>query len=209
MTLDRDSQLKSLVDDITALLTSSSEGGDGVDSQFAGRTREVLGRAQAALSEAMAKDGAPVVQSVEAEIQRLREEALDPLRSDLDGLRQQQKSLSAEVAQLEQQRQYYQSLAQQQSNQSQILDDLVQPLGDRLESTVTEQVNRALTEYQRAGGAGTPSQGQDQSNAVLEQLQSTLQTVFAALQTNTQRYESTLQSSMDRIQTLGEQSEAI
>ena len=113
MTLDRDSQLKSLVDDITALLTSSSEGGDGVDSQFAGRTREVLGRAQAALSEAMAKDGAPVVQSVEAEIQRLREEALDPLRSDLDGLRQQQKSLSAEVAQLEQQRQYYQSLAQQ------------------------------------------------------------------------------------------------
>ncbi|MGD1935990.1 MAG: hypothetical protein ACFCA4_00315 [Cyanophyceae cyanobacterium] len=209
MTLDRDSQLKSLVDDITALLTSSSEGGDGVDSQFAGRTREVLGRAQAALSEAMAKDGAPVVQSVEAEIQRLREEALDPLRSDLDGLRQQQKSLSAEVAQLEQQRQYYQSLAQQQSNQSQILDDLVQPLGDRLESTVTEQVNRALTEYQREGGAGTPSQGQDQSNAVLEQLQSTLQTVFAALQTNTQRYESTLQSSMDRIQTLGEQSEAI
>ncbi|MEM9245103.1 MAG: hypothetical protein AAGA67_05100, partial [Cyanobacteria bacterium P01_F01_bin.153] len=146
MTLDRNSQLKSLVDDITALLTSSSEGGDGVEgSRFAGRTREVLGRAQAALSEAMGQDGTPVMQSVEAEIQRLREEALDPLRADLDGLRQQQKSLSAEVAQLEQQRQYYQSLAQQQSNQSQILDDLVQPLGDRLESTVAEQVNRALT----------------------------------------------------------------
>ncbi|MGD1849868.1 MAG: hypothetical protein ACFCBU_04455, partial [Cyanophyceae cyanobacterium] len=208
VTLDRDSQLKSLVDDITALLTSESEGGDGLNNQPADHTRAVLGRAQAALSAIMGGAGTPVVQSVETEIQRLRDKTLEPLKADLDGLRQQQKTLSAEVAQLEQQRQYYQSLAQQQSNQSQILDDLVQPLGDRLESTVTEQVNRALTEYQ-GGSSAAPNQASDQSNEVLEQLQNTLQTVFSALQANTQRYESSLQSSMDRIQTLGEQSEAI
>ncbi|MEM1425395.1 MAG: hypothetical protein AAGF75_02415, partial [Cyanobacteria bacterium P01_H01_bin.130] len=234
MTLDRDSQLKSLVDDITTLLSgefgaaddSLSQGTSGMSS----RAREVLGRAQNALTElaganAVTGTGSTVVQSVEAEIQKLRAETLSPLKSDLDGLRQQQKSLAAEVAQLEQQRQYYHSLAQQQSNQTQMLDDLVQPLRDRLETAVTEQVGRLLAEFKQGegleGDRGLGSQAapplnsdqinrvHEQSNEVLEQLQDTLQTVFSALQTNTQRYESTIESSLSRIQTLGEQSEAI
>ncbi|MEM9770033.1 MAG: hypothetical protein AAF889_00260 [Cyanobacteria bacterium P01_D01_bin.73] len=195
-------------------------GSDGVQDQSTSRTKDLLNRAQAALSDVVSQPGgaggggaSPIVDSVESEIQRLREETLSPLREDLDELRQQQRTLSAEVAQLEQQRQYYQSLAQQQSNQAQIVDDLVQPLRDRLESAVTEQVNKALADYRQGGGTavnpGDVGGDQDQSNAVLEQLQDTLQTVFSGLQTNTQRYESTLQSSMARIQTLGEQSEAI
>ncbi len=233
MTLDRDSQLKSLVDDITTLLSGEFGAADNSLSQgtsdMSSRAREVLGRAQSALSnlvgsEATPGDGSTVVKSVEEEIQKLRAETLSPLKSDLDGLRQQQKSLAAEVAQLEQQRQYYHSLAQQQSNQSQMLDDLVQPLRDRLETAVTEQVGRLLAEFKGEGNDGdrdisspaTPSLNSDQinrvheqSNEVLEQLQDTLQTVFSALQTNTQRYESTIESSLSRIQTLGEQSEAI
>lgn len=254
MTLDRDSQLKSLVDDITTLLATDLGAADDSlpenQSPVSRQTKEVLGRAQTALSELMGNSpsgasetssgsdanaavpqattdvtdgGQPsVVRSVEQEIQKLREDTLSPLKSDLDGLRQQQKTLATEVAQLEQQRQYYQSLAQQQSNQAQLVDDLVQPLRDRLETAVTEQVGKLLEEFRQGSNDGdastTGNRGlntdqinrvQEQSNEVLEQLQDTLQTVFSALQANTQRYESTIQSSLERIQTLGEQSEAI
>lgn len=150
------------------------------------------------------------LQSIQQDIDRLRQETIAPMQLDLEALRHQRQSLSEEITQLENQRQYYQSLAQQQANQEQLIGDFLQQLRDRLQTSISEQVSQLV--------ARSPESAPDPSDlvnleasasGVLDRLQTTLGAIVTALQTNSQRYEEALNAALERMHVLGEESEAV
>lgn len=85
-----------------------------------------------------------ILQTVMAEMEYLRSQLTGSIHGDLEALRQEQQALLAEVKQLEARRQYHQSLAQQQSNQQQVITEFLQSLMNRLESHLTTNVSESL-----------------------------------------------------------------
>ncbi|MCG9886075.1 MAG: hypothetical protein MH825_10980 [Cyanobacteria bacterium] len=218
MTLDRNTQLQALLAEIDAVLLAEDGDRGGAARPLLEQVRSTLeGWVQSDLT-AIAADRPEFCQAllgaVEQEVQDLRDRTLTPMESELGELRQQQQALAREISTLEQQRQYYQSLAQQQANQEQLIGDFLGQLRERLEASVTEQVLQMLAAVEpRDRGNTLDAQQlealQSRSDTVLTQLQGTLDTIFKALQANAQRYEAALNASLERIHVLGQESEAI
>jgi hypothetical protein len=218
VTLDRNTQLQALLAEIDAVLLAEDGDRGGAARPLLEQVRSTLnGWVQSDLT-AIAADRpefrSALLGAVEQEVQDLRDRTLTPMESELGELRQQQQALAREISTLEQQRQYYQSLAQQQANQEQLIGDFLGQLRERLEASVTEQVLQMLAAVEpRDRGSVLDAQQlealQSRSDTVLTQLQGTLDTIFKALQANAQRYESALNASLERIHVLGQESEAI
>lgn len=150
-----------------------------------------------------------ILRSMQQEIDRLRQSAIAPIQTDLEALRQQRRTLSEEITQLENQRQYYQSLAQQQANQEQIIGDFLHQLRDRLQASITDQVSQLVTRSESATTEQDLANLETSASGVLDRLQTTLNAITTSLQSNSQRYEEALNAALERMHVLGEESEAI
>lgn len=85
-----------------------------------------------------------IAKAVVKEMTELRAGLLPPLQADLESLRQQRESLVKEIRVLETQRQHYQTLAQQQATQQQIISEFLQALTNRLQESLTHQITQTL-----------------------------------------------------------------
>ena len=182
-------------------------------------------------SERAESSAAHVLEALLMEMQYLKENALQPLRSELSSLHQQRDALKAEIQALDTQRheQAVNPLSQQQLNA--FLDSLM----ERLQTTLAQQVGSAVAHLE-AGRADDlllaeavegelvsaeqprlhPAQRleqlrllQTQSDQLLLQLDSTLSVVFEALQKSIDSYQESLATGLDEMHGLGRQGEVI
>jgi hypothetical protein len=155
--------------------------------------------------------------SVVQEMGHLRSSLMQPLQAELENLRQQRALLTEELRQLELQR----SGGGMLSTQSQGMSDLLQSFLVRLQETLPQQIAAAVraSEMQTlsapAGStqAESASMGQSpvalQSDQMLINFDATLRIVFDALQRDIQAYQESLSQGLDRMHTLGQQSEVM
>lgn len=170
-----------------------------------------------------------MLQTIVQEMGYLRSNLMQPLQSDVEGLRQQRDVLAQEIRQLEAQRQGY---AGQLPGQQQAIAEFLQALMSRLQETLPQQVaqtlrggnqqslpygdNLALTGSAPAiaqtsdsplQGFGNIQVAQSQSDELLIKLDSTLSVVFESLQRNVQAYEESLSQGLNKMHSLGQQGE--
>ncbi|MBD1849355.1 hypothetical protein H6F87_04955 [Cyanobacteria bacterium FACHB-502] len=167
------------------------------------------------------------LQAVVQEMNYLRSNLLQPMRSDLDGLRQQREMLLQEIRQLEAQRQPY-ALPQQ----NQLLMEFLQAAFRQMQENLSSQVTQMISTLPQSSGAALPegSSGlsssdlmalspaqrleqiqrvQTQSDQLLLKLDSSLQIIFNSLQQNVQTYQDSLEQGLSRMHNLGQQGEAM
>lgn len=180
-----------------------------------------------------AESAQQVLQSVLQEMSYLRASIMQPMRMDLESLRQERDALLQEVRQLEIQRQ--QGFNSSPINQQQIITEFLQSLMGRMQETLTAQVGQmlgnaqvmALQDRAIAGSVGplaaavpdsglTPSQRleqvqmlQTQSDQLLLKLDSTLKVFFESLQRNVHSYQDSLNEELMKMHMLGQQGEAV
>ena len=82
--------------------------------------------------------------ALDKEMTLLRTNLMQPLLSEMEGLRQERESLVLEVRELELQRQNELSLTQQQAKQQQFMSEFLQGFMGRLQERLTEQVAQAM-----------------------------------------------------------------
>jgi hypothetical protein len=166
-----------------------------------------------------------VLQAVVQEMDYLRLNMLQPMRSDVEALRQQRDALTQEIRQLEQQRQQ-----QEWSPQNlQYLNDFLQAAMAQLQENLTGQMAQLLTALNpeaanqlpllnSAGGnpAIDPAkrleqlrQIQAQSDQLMLRLDSQFRHIFESLQNNLQTYSDSLEEGLHRMHTMGQQGEAV
>lgn len=176
-------------------------------------------------------DAQQVLQSMVQEMNLLRSGVMQTLQTDLEILRQQRDNLARDIQQLESQRQTY-SLAQQQVNQQQLINDFLQSLMGRVQESLAQQVSQSIANLEqqslRYGPSVTPEslEGgtlplepaqrlehlrslQAQSDQLLMSLDSTISVVFEAIQRNLQAYQDSLSQGLDRMHGLGQQGEVM
>lgn len=170
-----------------------------------------------------------LLQTIVQEMSYLRSNTLQPLRAELETLRQQREGLIQEIRQLEGQRQNYPT--QTPANQQQIIAEFLQALMGRLQDTLSQQVSQTLKNVSSqslpyradpalpGAAAMTPSQplnypsleslqaAQANSDQMLVNLDATLRAVFDALQRDVKAYQESLSQGLDRMHTLGQQGE--
>ncbi|MGI0489232.1 hypothetical protein ACN4EK_27790 [Pantanalinema rosaneae CENA516] len=170
-----------------------------------------------------------MLQAVMQEMSYLRTSLMQPLRTDLESLRQQRDALTQEIQQLEAQRRHYE-LGQSAINQQQLVNDFLQILMGRLQESLAQQVaqtleslrhqalpatnNPLLTGGSESSPALTPQLEQLQalqarSDQLLVGLDSSLRVVFESLQQSIQAYQESLTQGVDRLHTLGQQGEVM
>lgn len=175
----------------------------------------------------MEESAQQVLQAVVQEMNYLRSNMLQPMRSDVDLLRQQRDALIQEVRQLEAQRQQY-GLPGQQNQQ--FLMEFLQSAFRQMQENLSMQVTQMVTNLAAVppnpalmGTAPTPmlngadpasfSAGrlevQTQSDQLLLKLDSTLQAIFESLQNNVQTYQDSLEQGLSRMHHLGQQGETM
>ena len=182
---------------------------------------------------APAENAQQVLQAVLQEMEYLRTNLIQPLRSEVEDLHHQRKRLSQEVQQLEAQRQQN-TLPSSADNQQQVITEFLQALMNRLQESLTGQVTQTIANLQtqaihqqtlldsfsRETASGspllTPEQRlerlqalQSQSDQLLLRLDSTLSTVFESLQRNIQSYHESLGQGLDKMHSLGQQGEVM
>lgn len=170
-----------------------------------------------------------MLQTIVQEMGYLRSSLMQPLQSDVEGLRQQRDVLAQEIRQLEAQRQGY---AGQLPGQQQAIAEFLQALMSRLQETLPQQVAQTLRSGNQqslpygdnlaltgsapaiAQTSDSPLQGfgniqvaQSQSDELLIKLDSTLSVVFESLQRNVQAYEESLSQGLNKMHSLGQQGE--
>ncbi|GAB4385642.1 MAG: hypothetical protein Kow00121_50810 [Elainellaceae cyanobacterium] len=170
------------------------------------------------------------LQAVVQEMNLLRTNMLQPLRSDMEVLRLQREALLQEVRQLEMQRQQYQMSQQN----SQYITEFLQAAMAQMQENLSGQMAQMLatlsaqpnsqrlegTSAQRALGASGGSLGpverleqlqmvQAQSDQLLMRLDTTLRVVFESLQRNLQSYGDSLEEGLGRMHDMGQQGEAV
>ncbi|MBL1173510.1 hypothetical protein [Pantanalinema sp. GBBB05] len=170
-----------------------------------------------------------MLQAVMQEMSYLRTSLMQPLRHDLDVLRQQREALTQEIQQLEAQRRNYE-LSQSPVNQQQLVGDFLQILMGRLQESLAQQVAQTLEHLQHQALpatsspmlAGMPEPAttltpqleqlqalQARSDQLLVGLDSSLRVVFESLQQSIQAYQESLTQGVDRLHTLGQQGEVM
>lgn len=181
----------------------------------------------------------PGLEAIAKDIYSLRFHLIQPLEADVEELRRQRELLVKEVRQLESRKHHYQSLAQQQAKQQQIITEFLQVMAGRLQESLTQQMAQTLTNLESqfltaevhlaeqtpivrplAGGSPTPllhpqerleqlRQMQAQSDRALQNLDSTMRVVFEALQRNLHSYQESLTQGLEKMHGLGQQGEAM
>ena len=154
-----------------------------------------------------------MLQTVMQEMTQLRSTLMQPLQADLSAMQQQRDELRREIQQLESQRR---GSGTSQGNQ-QLTNEFLQVLMGRLQESLPQQVAQSL---RGAGGAAlTAAPGltyesveqlrspQAQSDQQILNLDSTLRVVFEALQRDVTAYQESLAQGLDRMHSLGQQSE--
>lgn len=170
-----------------------------------------------------------MLQAVMQEMSYLRTSLMQPLRHDLDVLRQQREALTQEIQQLEAQRRNYE-LSQSPVNQQQLVGDFLQILMGRLQESLAQQVAQTLEHLRHQALpatsspmlAGMPEPAttltpqleqlqalQARSDQLLVGLDSSLRVVFESLQQSIQAYQESLTQGVDRLHTLGQQGEVM
>ena len=174
-----------------------------------------------------------VLQAVLEEMNYLRANVMQPLRSDLDEMNQRRDSLIQEIKQLEAERQQYalpqadQRLTAEffQSLTARLREDLsgqVAQMVAGLESQAPERVLRAASEpesdlrTESSQSLLTPAERlkqlqmiQTQSDQLILKLDTTLRVVFDSLQDSVKSYQESLGQGLDRMHSLGQQGEAM
>ncbi|HEY9642551.1 MAG TPA: hypothetical protein V6C57_18845 [Coleofasciculaceae cyanobacterium] len=247
-------QVQALIQEIDEVLSKTSPRLPWVMSNDAMRQRQVLEQARTCLStlqvpgsadettsssagssagllpsgQPAAESAQQVLQSVLQEMTYLRVNMLQPMRSDVELLRQQREALAQEIRQLEAQRQQY--ALPQQPNPQLLMEFLQSAMGqmqENLRGQVTQMVAtlsdqaeppllEGVLEPPIAPSALSPVQRleqiqrvQTQSDQLLLKLDSTLQVIFESLQNNIQSYQESLEQGLSRIHNLGQQGEAM
>jgi hypothetical protein len=177
-----------------------------------------------------------MMQTILQEMSYLRASVMQPMQADLESLRQRRELLTQELSHLEAER-HNQALAQLPSNQSptpqQFTDELVQVLMSRLQESLSQQIGQALGNLRTQAltyGANSISLGEplpgalanpqlanlqyeqlqtlrSRSDQMLVHLDSTLNLVFESLQRNIQVYQESLTQGLERMYSMGQQSE--
>jgi hypothetical protein len=175
----------------------------------------------------MEESAQQVLQAVVQEMNYLRSNMLQPMRSDVDLLRQQRDALIQEIRQLEAQRQQY-ALPGQQNQQ--LLMEFLQSAFRQMQENLSMQVTQMVANLAAApanpslmGTAPSPMlnsadpaglyagrpEVQTQSDQLLLKLDSTLQVIFESLQNNVQTYQDSLEQGLSRMHNLGQQGETM
>jgi len=175
-----------------------------------------------------------MMQAILQEMSYLRASVMQPMQADLENLRRRRELLTKELSHLEAERQN-QPLAQrsldpppnQPPNPQQFSDELVQVLMSRLQESLSQQIGQALgiqaqaLSYGRhSSDLGEPLPGvlanaqyeqlqalRSRSDQMLVNLDSTLNIVFESLQRNIQVYQASLTQGLERMYSVGQQSE--
>ena len=176
-----------------------------------------------------AVDAQQMMQTILQEMSYLRASIMQPMQADLENLRQRRELLTQELSHLEAERQN-QPLAQrlnQPPNPQQFSDELVQVLMSRLQESLSQQIGQALgiqaqalSSRANSSSSGEPLPGvlanpqyeqlqalRSRSDQMLVNLDSTLSIVFESLQRNVQAYQVSLTQGLERMHSLGQQSE--
>ncbi|MGD1901746.1 MAG: hypothetical protein ACFB9N_05850 [Geitlerinemataceae cyanobacterium] len=170
------------------------------------------------------------------DIMTLHAGLLQPLRSDLENLRQERSQLARDIEQMQNQAQYQGSLARQQDNQKRTIETFVGALQDRLQRAISDQfggllqaLESRLVNYFSSYFGDRPPQSVSGSPVVLHpaqrfeqvqrlqadadrlilELDSKLQTSLGAMLSNVHSYETSLAASVENIHRLSQQGEAI
>ncbi|MHC5772672.1 hypothetical protein [Nostoc sp.] len=177
----------------------------------------------------------PNQQQIAVEAGQLKSEfsrLIGPLRSELEGLLQERATLIQEIRQLEQRRLQNYSLAQQLTNQEQIITEFLQVLMSRLLPTLTPLVGQNLANSPTSSGVTnhtnseptisanqpfleSPDGGErlTQLSRELDQrllsLDGTVNVVFEALQRNINTYYESLSQALARMHSKGMQGEQL
>lgn len=193
----------------------------------AGYPPEFYPSGTSSLSSDLSVDAQHMMQTILQEMSYLRASVMQPMQADLESLRQRRELLTREVSQLETERQN-QRFAQLPGNQQQFTAELVQVLMSRLQESLSQQIGQTLNSLriqppaQRANSlrAGEPSLSafanpqyeqlqalRSRSDQMLVNLDATLNSVFESLQRNIQTYQESLTQGVERMYSLGKQSE--
>lgn len=169
-----------------------------------------------------------MLQTIMQEMSYLRSNMMQPLKAELETLRQQREGLIQEIRHLEGQRRSYP--AQTPANQQQIIAEFLQVLMGRLQDTLSQQVSQTLksvatqslpyrADPMLPAAPATPTPpaayqsleslqaAQANSDQMLVNLDATLRAVFDALQRDVKAYQESLSQGLDRMHTLGQQGE--
>ncbi|MBW4516212.1 MAG: hypothetical protein KME11_13440 [Timaviella obliquedivisa GSE-PSE-MK23-08B] len=162
-----------------------------------------------------------VLQAVLQEMNYLRTNMLQPLRSDIDALQQRRSALAQEVQQLEAQRQQSLPAANQQ-----FVSEFLQSSMQQLQENLTGQVANMLASLSAQTPADQPFLGdgdalspaqrlqhmqrlQAQSDQLMMRLDSAIRIIFESMHANINSYEDSLEQGLNRMHTLGQQGEAM
>jgi hypothetical protein len=169
-----------------------------------------------------------VLQAVLQEMNYLRVNMLQPMRSEVESLQHQRQMLLQEIHQLQTQKQ--QSLSGQAVSQQFLVEFLQSAMG-QLQQTLTHQVQQLMLQFagqaqqQNLPGGHLPNLPaansamqisppdprlmQQQSDQLMMRLDSTLRIIFESLQKNIQSYQDSLEQGLHRMHGLGQQGEAM
>lgn len=172
-----------------------------------------------------------VLQALLTEMKFLKSSALEPLRLEMDSLRQERDRLYQEVRALAEQRQTASLEADRPTVDDQQLNQFLQALMERLQANLSTQVTHTLSQLETdhaeavarlsAGTEPVPSpvtasaqleemrQLQSRSDQLLVNIDSTLQRMFETLQRNIDSYQISLNQGIENMQSLGQQGEVI
>ena len=162
-----------------------------------------------------------VLQAVLQEMNYLRTNMLQPLRSDIEALQQRRSTLAQEVQQLEAARQQSLPAANQQ-----FVSEFLQSSMQQLQENLTGQVANMLASLSAQtpadqsllddGDALSPAQRlqhmqrlQAQSDQLMMRLDSAIRIIFESMHANINSYEDSLEQGLNRMHTLGQQGEAM
>ncbi|MBF2079676.1 MAG: hypothetical protein IGR76_14440 [Synechococcales cyanobacterium T60_A2020_003] len=193
--------------------------------------RETTQQLSAVSSQVAEESAQQVLQAVLQEMGYLRSHIVQPIRADIERLHQEREALTAEIQQLQAQRQ--QALPPQ-SGQQQIIEDFMRSLMNRVQEQLTMQISQTVANLSASNAAVlpggtlgalpqagdltalTPEQRvaqvqkiQAQSDQLLLKLDSTLRVIFESLQTSMQGYQESLGQGLEKMHSLGQQGEAM
>ncbi len=178
-----------------------------------------------------AESAQQVLQAVLQEMGYLRTNLMQPLRYELDMLRQQRDSLQQEIRLLEAQKQ--QNALPAASIDAQQIAEMMQSMMAQMQQNLTAQVAQLLTDagtlqlqesstlgalpgISDASPALTPAQRlellhrlQSQSDQMLLKLDASTRVMYESLQSNVQTYQDSLEQGLGKLHTLGQQGETI
>ncbi|NJO39738.1 MAG: hypothetical protein HC865_03370 [Cyanobacteria bacterium RU_5_0] len=166
-----------------------------------------------------------ILQAVVQEMNYLRLNMLQPLRSDIETLRLQRDALTQEIRQLEMQQQQYVLPPQQnpqylteflQAAMLQMQENLMGQVAQMMASLTVASGDRSLNEAELNLASLSPVQRlerlrmfQAQSDQLMMKLDTTLRVIFESLQTNIHSYQESLEQGLSRMYSTGQQGEAV